>query len=69
MTVEAYTFETWQVVVIGVIVVLEVILKGLALWKAARNDQSVWFTVLLVLNTAGVLPLLYLLFSKPNTDK
>lgn len=69
MTIEAYTFETWQVVVIGVAVILEVILKGLALWKAARNDQSVWFTVLLVLNTAGVLPLLYLLFSKSNTDK
>lgn len=69
MTVEAYTLETWQIVAIGAAVVLEVILKGLALWKAARNDQSVWFTVLLVLNTAGVLPLLYLLFSKSNDDE
>lgn len=69
MTIEAYTLETWQIAVIGAVVVLEVILKGLALWKAARNDQSVWFTVLLVLNTAGVLPLLYLLFSKSDSDK
>ncbi|MCE7897725.1 MAG: hypothetical protein DPW11_04550 [bacterium] len=39
--------------------------KGLALWKSARNDERYWFVTLLVINTAGILEMLYLfLFAK-----
>jgi hypothetical protein len=34
--------------------------KGLALWRAAKNDSKPWFVVLLVVNTLGVLEILYL---------
>ena len=34
--------------------------KGLALWKAARNDQRYWYVALLVINTLGILEILYL---------
>jgi len=34
--------------------------KGIALWRAAKSDQRNWFIVLLVINTAGILELLYL---------
>ncbi len=34
--------------------------KGFALWKAAHKNQSVWFVVMLVLNTVGILEILYL---------
>lgn len=34
--------------------------KGLALWKAARNDERYWYIALLVINTIGILELLYL---------
>jgi hypothetical protein len=44
------------------LVLLELILKGFALWRAGRNNQSWWFIALLVLNTVGILPLIYLLF-------
>lgn len=33
--------------------------KGWALWRAARNGAKVWFIVLLVLNTVGILDILY----------
>lgn len=36
--------------------------KGIALWKCGRNNQLAWFIVLLVLNTAGILEIIYLLF-------
>jgi methionyl-tRNA synthetase len=36
--------------------------KGLALWRAARNQHKYWFIALLVINTAGVLEILYLIF-------
>lgn len=34
--------------------------KGLALWKAARNQDEKWFIALLVLNTMAILEILYI---------
>lgn len=39
--------------------------KGVALWKAARKNDTVWFIVLLLANTLGILEILYIyIFSK-----
>lgn len=35
--------------------------KGLALWHAARKKEYGWFVVLLLINTAGILEIIYLL--------
>jgi len=40
--------------------------KGIALWKCGRNNQLVWFVILLIFNTAGILPIVYLLFFQPK---
>ncbi len=42
-------------------VIWSLIWKGLALYRSARNEQKGWFIVLLVLNTMGILEILYLL--------
>jgi len=34
--------------------------KGMALWHAARRGETVWFVALLVINTVGILEILYL---------
>lgn len=36
--------------------------KGIALWYAAKRDEKVWFGVLLVLNTMGIVEIMYLVF-------
>lgn len=33
--------------------------KGIALWKAARNNSIPWFIALLIVNTMGILEILY----------
>lgn len=44
--------------------------KGWALWISARKHSKVWFVVLLILNTAGILPILYIfVFSKMGMQK
>ncbi len=44
--------------------------KGWALWKAAKNDSKPWFIVLLVVNTLGILDLLYIfVFGKKSPRK
>jgi len=35
--------------------------KGVALWKASRNDQKGWFVALLIIQTLGVLEMIYLI--------
>jgi len=36
--------------------------KGIALWRAARNGHSVWFLFLLFTSTIGLLPIIYIAF-------
>lgn len=44
--------------------------KGLALWHSARRKQGWWFVILLLVNTAGLLELIYLfLVAKVPGDK
>lgn len=41
--------------------VWSLIWKGLALWRAAKRDEKYWYLAILILNTVGILPILYLL--------
>ena len=39
--------------------------KGVALWKAAKNNDKVWFVIFLLANTLGLLEIIYIfIFSK-----
>jgi hypothetical protein len=41
--------------------------KGVALWKSAREGQSVWFVVFLFVNTIGILEILYIFYFSKHT--
>ena len=44
--------------------------KGIALWKAARRSQKIWFIVLLVVHTLGLLEILYIfVFSRVKANE
>mgnify|MGYP001596318238 CR=1 FL=1 len=42
--------------------------KGWALWRAARSNDRVWFVALLLLQTIGILEIVYLFFIRPSKD-
>jgi hypothetical protein len=42
------------------IMIWSILWKGWALWRAAKNDSKVWFIALLILNTVGILDILYI---------
>lgn len=47
------------------LMIWSLIWKGMALWKAARVGSKGWFIALLLINTVGILEILYLhIFSK-----
>lgn len=43
-----------------------VVLKGYALWFSARASQKWWFIALLVINTLGILEIIYLIWFRPK---
>ncbi|MEK7542710.1 MAG: DUF5652 family protein [Patescibacteria group bacterium] len=49
--------NTWAIVAL---VVWSLIWKGIALWKAVKNDSKPWFVALLIVNTVGLLEILYI---------
>jgi len=43
----------------------EAVWKFIAMWKAAKKESVIWFIVLGIINTVGILPILYIyVFSK-----
>ena len=51
------------------LILWELVWKSIALWKTGRNNQLAWFVCILILNTAGILPIVYLLFFQPKAKK
>lgn len=53
---------TTLVVILILVSIWSLIWKGLALWKAAGLRHKWWFIILLVVNTVGILEIIYLFF-------
>lgn len=66
----AFKFPTWAIVLFAVLVIWGLTWKFLGMWKAARKGSIVWFIVIAVTNTMGILPILYLyIFSEMGKKK
>lgn len=60
-------FPIW---LLTIVVIWSLAWKGLALWKSARARQPIWFIVMLILNTLGILEILYIfVFSRLGSKK
>lgn len=46
--------------VTGLVVAWSMAWKGVALWRASGNGHLVWFVVLLLINTLGILEIIYI---------
>lgn len=53
-------------VVFLLLAVWTMIWKGIGLWHSAKNQQKGWFIAMLILNTLGLLPIIYLIWFKPK---
>jgi hypothetical protein len=66
-----YLFEYWSILpILGLLFAalffLDIVLRAVSLWRAARANQIAWFIALLVLNTMAILPIIYLIFFAQN---
>lgn len=51
------------------LIVWSIVWKAVALWKAARNGQKGWFILLYIVNTAGILEMIYVLIVSKKQEK
>lgn len=59
------TFVSTHQWVIVLVAVWTILWKGVALWRASGNRSIAWFIVLLLINTLGILDIIYIFaFSK-----
>lgn len=63
------TLPTFVLILLVILALFELAMKGLALWKSGRNGQKGWFIAILLLNTAGILPLVYMLTNKSESNQ
>ena len=42
--------------------------KGIALWNSARGNKLGWFVTLLIINTLGLLEIVYMLFFRAKSQ-
>lgn len=49
-------------VIIVLVTIWEAIWKGIGLWKSAGRKQLAWFVVMFIINSAGILPIIYIYF-------
>jgi len=45
-----------------VLVIWALAWKGVALWRAAKNNNKAWYIAMLVINTLGILEITYIFF-------
>jgi len=58
-----------QVLLLVSLALWELLWKAMALWRAAHRNQPYWFATLLILNTVGVLPMLYILYTNMKENQ
>jgi hypothetical protein len=51
------------------LILLDIGLKAWGMWRAARMGKNIWFIALLLVNSLGILPAVFLLLTKEEYDQ
>lgn len=60
---QVLTILFWTILALGV---WSLIWKGLALWRAAKNEHKWWFFFMLIIHSLGILEIVYLIVYRKN---
>lgn len=66
MLYDIYQQPWWFVIGFLVLMLWTMVWQGIGLWYAAKHQQKGWYIALFVLNTLGLLPIIYLIWFKPR---
>ena len=66
--IPSWALGGWMIIGLIVLLIWSFIWKGIALWKAARNGSKVWYVVMLLVNTVGILEIIYIFAVAKKTE-
>lgn len=52
----------WLIILLGLLMLRDGIWKAIALWKTGNQKKLARFICIFIFNTAGILPIIYLIF-------
>ncbi|MDP2947585.1 MAG: DUF5652 family protein [Nanoarchaeota archaeon] len=58
----AFTVSTSLILLLVIVGLWDSAWKIVGAWRAGRNNQLGWFVAILIFNTVGILPLIYLVW-------
>ncbi|NLL28026.1 MAG: hypothetical protein GX259_04460 [Bacteroidales bacterium] len=61
--------STALMVIIIILSVWDLVWKLIAMWKAGRNNHLAWFIIIAIINTVGILPIIYILTHRKKKDE
>lgn len=62
-----YTLTASEVVLLLVVIAWDIAWRGVGLWRASRHNHLSWFVVILLINSVGILPIIYILTHRGST--
>ena len=58
----------WLIPSLIILVIWETVWKLIAMWKAGRNNHLAWFICIALINTVGILPIVYILMYRKKSN-
>ena len=58
--------KPWMIILLVIVAIWDSVWKLIALWKAGRNNHLAWFICIAVINTLGILPIVYILMNRKD---
>ena len=59
----------WVMPVLILLAIWDTVWKLIGLWKSARNGHLIWFVFIAILNTVGILPIIYILIHRKSDSQ
>lgn len=59
----------WVIPVIIIVAIWDSVWKLIGLWKSARNNHLAWFICIAIINTLGILPIVYILMNNKKDSQ
>jgi hypothetical protein len=68
MEQQLHSMLPWFIPIIIIVGIWDSVWKIIAMWKAGRNNHLAWFICIAIFNTIGILPIIYILIHRKNTN-
>lgn len=65
----SFLLEPAFIILIVILSIWDAVWKLIALWKSARNNHLVWFICIAIINSVGILPIVYILMHRDRREK